>query len=146
MEGQNSLALKNLAEDSQNKIEFCGEYQNQNISTDVFEYTDCIVVPSIWAENSPLVIHEAQAAKIPVITANFGGMSEYVKHKVNGLLFEHRNFEKLYEQMESAIENKQEFSELGKKGYLYSKNGEVQSIGEHCKKLEEIYKPLIYRK
>jgi glycosyltransferase involved in cell wall biosynthesis len=30
-------------------------------------------------ENSPLVIHEAQQARVPVITAAAGGMGEFVR-------------------------------------------------------------------
>jgi glycosyltransferase involved in cell wall biosynthesis len=79
--GQSTNALKLLAATSKNKIEFAGEYINHNLANDVFSKVDCIVVPSIWAENSPLVIHEAQSCKIPVITADFGGMKEYVQHQ-----------------------------------------------------------------
>jgi glycosyltransferase involved in cell wall biosynthesis len=79
--GQSTDALKLLAATSKNKIEFAGEYINHNLANDVFSKVDCIVVPSIWAENSPLVIHEAQSCKVPVITADFGGMKEYVQHQ-----------------------------------------------------------------
>lgn len=131
--------LKNLIIKSKNKIEFCGEYINKNLTTTVFNKVNAIVVPSIWGENSPLVIHEAQSCKIPVITANFGGMKEYVQHNINGLLFEHRNSESLYEQMKFAIDNPQTMNKLGQKGYLYSETGEVPNIQEHCIKLKEIY-------
>ncbi len=63
------------------------EYRNQDIVRDVFDHVDAIVVPSVWVENSPLVIHEAQQARVPVITADVGGMAEYVEHEENGLLF-----------------------------------------------------------
>jgi glycosyltransferase involved in cell wall biosynthesis len=100
---------------------------------------DCIVVPSIWGENSPLVIHEAQACHIPVITANFGGMSEYVEHHINGLLFKHRDMDSLTEQLNFAIKNREFMQELGKKGYLYNKNGAVPSIENHCNELMKHY-------
>jgi glycosyltransferase involved in cell wall biosynthesis len=103
--GQSTKALKLLAATSKNKIEFAGEYINHNLADEVFSKLDCIVVPSIWGENSPLVIHEAQSCKIPVITADFGGMKEYVQHKVNGLLFEHRKTNSLLEQLRFAIAN-----------------------------------------
>ncbi len=138
--GQDGIYLKRLAEKSINKIEFCGEYINENLATTVFNKVDIIVVPSIWGENSPLVIHEAQACKIPVITADYGGMKEYVKHKVNGLLFKHRNSESLYEQMVYALNNPDEMLQLGKRGYLYSENGEVPNIKDHCQQLIKIYK------
>lgn len=137
--GQNTDALKALASKSKNKIDFEGEYVNHNLANDVLSKVDCIVVPSIWGENSPLVIHEAQSCKIPVITADFGGMKEYVKHKVNGLLFEHRNSKSLNDQLNFALANPDLMIELGKNGYLYSSAGTVPNIQEHCNLLENIY-------
>jgi glycosyltransferase involved in cell wall biosynthesis len=48
---------------------------------------DVLVVPSIWPENSPLVIHEAFLAGAPVIASRIGGIPELVTDEVNGLLF-----------------------------------------------------------
>ena len=142
-QGQNTIALKNMAKTSKNPIEFCGEYINENLAQVVFNKVNCIVVPSIWAENSPLVIHEAQACHIPVITANFGGMKEYVEHNVNGLLFKHRDVNSLSEQLQFAIDNNNKMKTLGEKGYLYSENGEIPNIKEHCKTLTKRYKEII---
>jgi MoaA/NifB/PqqE/SkfB family radical SAM enzyme len=139
-DGQSTAALKRLAANSKNKIEFAGEYINHNLANDVFSKVDCIVVPSIWGENSPLVIHEAQACKVPVITADFGGMKEYVRHKVNGLLFEHRNANSLAAQMNFAVQNPEFMKELGRKGYLFSEDGSIPGIQDHCKELEKLYK------
>jgi glycosyltransferase involved in cell wall biosynthesis/MoaA/NifB/PqqE/SkfB family radical SAM enzyme len=143
--GQSTNALKSLAENSKNKIDFSGEYINHNLANDVFSNVDCIVVPSIWGENSPLVIHEAQSCKVPVITADFGGMKEYVEHNVNGLLFEHRNANSLAERMKFAVSNPDKMKTLGEKGYLYSADGSVPNIQDHCKELENIYSKFIYK-
>lgn len=144
--GQSTNALKQLASTSKNKIEFLGEYINHNLANDVFAKIDCIVVPSIWAENSPLVIHEAQACKIPVITADYGGMKEFVQHKVNGLLFEHRSSHSLAKQMKFAIQNPDLMRKIGEKGYLYSADGSVPNIHDHCHELENIYNRFIPHK
>jgi len=48
---------------------------------------DWVVVPSVWWENSPLVIQEAFAAGRPVICSDIGGMAEKVLDGVNGLHF-----------------------------------------------------------
>ncbi|MBN2490026.1 MAG: glycosyltransferase [Planctomycetes bacterium] len=48
---------------------------------------DVLVVPSLWYENSPLVILEAQAARTPVIASDLGGMAELVQDGRTGLLF-----------------------------------------------------------
>lgn len=138
--GQSTRALKHLAQKSKNPIEFCGEYINKNLADEVFSQVDCIVVPSIWGENSPLVIHEAQACKIPVITADFGGMKEYVHHLQNGLLFKHRDANSLREKLEFAIQHRELMQKLGDRAYIYSEDGSVPSIETHCKILESIYR------
>ena len=49
---------------------------------------DVLVVPSLWPENSPLVIHEAFMHGAPVIAARIGGIPGLVSDDVNGLLYE----------------------------------------------------------
>lgn len=113
-------ALKRLADAKVAKpmqIEWCGEYDNEEIVESVFNVIDAIVVPSIWLENSPLVIHEALEAGVLVITADAGGMAEYVHHEVNGLLFEHRKPLALAEQM-ARCKDKDLVQRLARRGYL----------------------------
>ncbi|MBK8397508.1 MAG: glycosyltransferase [Leptospiraceae bacterium] len=141
--GQNTSSLKKKAESSKNKIEFMGEYQNEKISLEVFNCIDCLVVPSIWMENSPLVIHEAQQVRIPVITADQGGMKEFVEDGINGLLFKHRNLESLRDKMEYAATHPIQMKELAKRGYLYSTTGDIPSIEEHTKEIVKIYQSLL---
>jgi len=146
--GEVTPALKsfvhNLPLEKRRLIDWRGEYNNKKIVEDVFNHTDAIVVPSIWEENSPLVIHEAQQMKVPVITANSGGMAEYVHHGVNGLLFDHRNSNDLAKQMEWLAKNLAEAETLGKRGYIYSDN--IPDIKDQVKDLENIYKALILEK
>ena len=66
--------LQTMANEAGVSVDWRPEYKNSNIVPSVFNHLDCIVVPSIWDENSPLVIHEAQQCGVPVITANQGGM------------------------------------------------------------------------
>ncbi len=144
--GQNTDSLKFLAGAiplNDKRIFWKNEYENSKIVEEVFSEIDVLVVPSIWGENSPLVIHEAQACKIPVITANYGGMKEYVQHKVNGLLFEHRNVNDLAMQMQYALEHPEEMSMLGQRGYLFSPDEKVPDIKDHCKILMNIYQSLL---
>lgn len=138
--GQSTVALKEQAAQSRLPVEFCGEYVNRELVDRVFNQVDCIVVPSIWAENSPLVIHEAQACHIPVITAEYGGMAEYVHHHDNGLLFKHRDTDSLREQMQWAVMHAEELLRMGQRGYLYSEDGRVVSIEAHCQILSELFR------
>lgn len=78
--------LKQLA-NADPRIHFCGTFPNDMIGK-IFAELDILVVPSIWYENTPLVIYSAQAAGCPIIASNLGGMAEVVEHETNGLLFE----------------------------------------------------------
>ncbi|WP_066631086.1 glycosyltransferase [Labilibacter marinus] len=144
--GQSTKALKKLSSECSNPVEFCGEYINHNLAKDVFSKVHAIVVPSIWGENSPLVIHEAQSCHIPVITADFGGMKEYVQNNVNGLLFQHRNLDSLREKLQFAVSHAEKMNSLGRKGYLYSGSGEIPNIIEHCQELYRKYNYLLESK
>lgn len=47
---------------------------------------DLLVVPSIWLETGPLVVLEAFAAGVPVLGSDLGGIPEWVRPGINGLL------------------------------------------------------------
>lgn len=67
-------------------IEFCGTFHNENIGEIIAQF-DVLLVPSVWYENTPLVIYSAQACQCPVIASNLPGISEIVHDEENGLLF-----------------------------------------------------------
>ena len=67
-------------------IRFSGPFTGQE-RAEVYAWMDVLVVPSIWPENSPLVIHEAFSAGVPVLGARIGGIPELVKDGEGGLLF-----------------------------------------------------------
>lgn len=148
--GQETEALKEMAnvlpKCEGSRIEWMSEYRNQDIVRQVFNRCDAIVVPSVWAENSPLVIHEAQQARVPVITADAGGMGEYVHHEVNGLLFEHRSSASLAKQMQRFVSTPDLATKLGKRGYLYSETGDVPDIESHVRQIESLYTNVVSRR
>ena len=141
-EGLKALAAT-LPVDSKRSVEWMGEYPNESITREVFNHCDAIVVPSIWAENSPLVIHEALQARVPVITADYGGMAEYVGHEVNGLLFRHRDPSALAAQMQRLVDNPGLAGRLGERGYLQQEDGNVPSIAQHVATIEDLYRRVI---
>ncbi len=81
---------------------------------EVFSKLDVLVVPSIWYENTPLVIYSAHATGTPVIATNLGGMSEVVHHGVNGLLFEKGDSTGLKKLLEMIIEDRTLLDKLSK--------------------------------
>ncbi|HAT2607745.1 TPA: glycosyltransferase family 4 protein [Kluyvera intermedia] len=67
-------------------IKFRGTFPNKDIFA-IFETIDVLIVPSVWFENTPLVIYSAQASNCPVIGSDLPGISAVIKHGINGLLF-----------------------------------------------------------
>ena len=139
------MLSRGLPDSAGSRVEWMGEYRNQDIVSDVFDHCDVIVVPSIWAENSPLVIHEALQARVPVITADHGGMAEYVHHEGNGLLFAHRDPRSLSQQMQRLADDPQLARRLGERGYMQSDDGNVPDMAEHSLTIESIYAGLMDR-
>ncbi len=131
--------VSELPGEIQDRIAWMGEYRNAEIVEQVFNQCDAIVVPSIWVENSPLVIHEALQARVPVITAHSGGMAEQVRHQENGLLFVHRDPVALAEQMQRFVDDPQLAHTLGKRGYLHAEDGNVPAMEQHVDLLEQLY-------
>jgi len=68
------------------RISFKGTFPNERMA-EVLAGIDALVVPSTWYENTPLVVYSAQAARIPVIASDVGGLSEAIEHEKSGLLF-----------------------------------------------------------
>lgn len=65
--------------------------------------TDLLVVPSLWYENSPLVILEALAARTPLLVSRLGGMEELVQEGVTGRRFVAGDVEDLAAQLAAAL-------------------------------------------
>jgi len=131
--------VRRLPTETCERIEWMGEYAPDRIVQDVFDRVDAIVVPSIWLENSPLVIHEAQQARLPVIASNLGGMAEYVRNEVNGLVFTPRDAGSLAAAMQRLVDEPGLAGKLGSRGYLYSMTGGIPGLEEHLSSLLQVY-------
>jgi glycosyltransferase involved in cell wall biosynthesis len=67
-------------------IRFAGA-QSQAVVHATLREADCLVVPSLWYENSPLVVQEAFAAGVPVVASRIGALEEKVRDGLSGRLF-----------------------------------------------------------
>lgn len=138
--------VKTLGHEVERRIFWMGGYRNDDIVKDVFNHVDAIVVPSIWGENSPLVIHEALEAKVPVVTADYGGMKEYIHHEINGLLFQHRDPKSLSIQLNRLVHERGLASKIAQAGYLQSEDGRIPSIQDHARHVISLYHLAIERR
>lgn len=79
-------------------IDFAGTFPNAAIF-DVLAGLDVLVVPSLWYENTPLVVYSAQAAGKIVVASDHPGITAVVRHGVDGLLFPAGDAEALAQQL-----------------------------------------------
>jgi len=102
-----------------------------------------LLVPSIWYENCPLSILEAQCMGVPVITMNNGGMAELVKDGVTGILVDEATPEKMALGIKRALENEKYYEEL--KENCKNEKENIFSVEKYCDILIEEYKKLVVR-
>lgn len=120
------------------RIQFAGPFTHDQI-LQVYKELDVLVVPSIWYENSPNVILEALAFKIPVIASAIGGIPEMVSHEVNGLLFEPGNPSDLAKQLRRLIDEPSLLSRL--RNHITP----VKTIEEEMAELMQVYESVVTR-
>lgn len=101
---------------------------------------DVAVVPSRWYENSPNTILEAQAAGVPVVATNLGGMAELVQHDVSGLLFEANDARDLSAQLARLL------NEPGLLDRLRSGAPAVTSMNQEMSELSSLYERIVAAK
>lgn len=123
--------LRKISKHNKN-IQFLGEFENEDICS-ILNNIDVLVVPSIWPENSPLVIQEAFLAKIPVIASKIGGIPELINDWVNGLLFNPGDAVDLRKKIEYIMNNPDMLGMI--KGNMHV----AESIEDDAQELESIY-------
>lgn len=107
------LSIKDLLKKVSDCVKFHGPYESSEI-TSLMMQNDWVVVPSIWWENSPMVIQEAFCHGRPVICSDIGGMKEKIRDGVDGIHFKARSVEGLSEVFENIAENKYDWNRLSK--------------------------------
>jgi glycosyltransferase involved in cell wall biosynthesis len=127
--------LRRLAE-GEPRISFAGPYDNRRVA-EVLSGVDACVVPSIWYENSPTVILEAQLSGTPVVAADLGGMAEMVRHDVDGLLFRPGDADDLAWQLQRILDEPDLLPRLR------ANAPPVLTVDEHMRQLMDVYKAVI---
>ncbi|MGN6368156.1 MAG: glycosyltransferase family 4 protein [Phycisphaerae bacterium] len=120
------------------RIELMGRFPNTDVSN-ILKDADLLVVPSLWYENTPLVIYEAMAAGVPVIASDLAGTAEAIKPETNGLLFQTGNTQDLAKQLRRLAEDRALVARLAEK------TERPLTIAENVTALEKIYNEILAR-
>lgn len=127
-----------LLELTQSNVDYRGTYSQAQLPGLMSE-VDWVVVPSIWAETGPLVIHEAFAHHRPVICSDVGAMLERVQDGVNGLHFRRGEPESLAEKIRHAVETE------GLWERMHARLGDPHPMDDHLPVISGLYNSLLDR-
>jgi glycosyltransferase involved in cell wall biosynthesis/MoaA/NifB/PqqE/SkfB family radical SAM enzyme len=117
------------------RVTFRGGYHNGQIQ-EALDDMDLLVAPSLWLENSPLVIQEALLAELPVITSDAGGMAELVQDGRNGFLFPLGDVGALRGLLQRVMDDP------GRLGALKPDRGSVRTIADDAEACVAVYQGL----
>ena len=132
-EGMDLELMKEKAKELQliNKVSFTGLLQGQTLA-DELSSGDFLVLSSNY-ENMPVVILEALASGLPVVSTNVGGIKEMVDD-TKGILVEPRNKEALAEAIIKMIETHKNYDANYLRNSVIEKYG-YESVGKFLSKL-----------
>ncbi len=116
-------------------VRFAGPFAPDD-RADAYRSIDVLVVPSIWLENSPLVIHEAFMAGVPVVGSDIGGIPGLVHHGENGLLFSAGDASALGGALRSLVDDR------GLLERLAARRTPIKTIDEDAAEWEAAYSSL----
>jgi glycosyltransferase involved in cell wall biosynthesis len=128
--------IRDLLEETRGSVTFIGKYDHDQLASYMAEI-DWVVIPSIWWENSPLVIQEAFHFGRPVICSNIGGMAEKVDDDVNGLHFRSDDASSLASVITKAAETPDLWERL--RGGIRP----IYPMDEHVRELSSLYGELM---
>jgi glycosyltransferase involved in cell wall biosynthesis len=124
-----------LLEATKATVTFEGEFDHDLLPS-LMADADWVVVPSVWWENSPLVIQEASQHRRPIIASDIGGMAEKVHDGVSGLHFKAGDPASLAETIRGAVESKRLWGELQRRiEPVYAMDEHVRSVSRHYEDL-----------
>ena len=131
------INLEKMVSKIQDKVVFTG-FIDKNDVPKFLGAADIAIVPSIWEEPSGLVILEAQASGLPLITTNKGGIPEIVNKNIVEVLKVDNNFTlSLKEKMEFLYLNPQERKKRGAAGREHVKKYNLDYYWEQFEELIE---------
>ena len=94
--------MASLLEAAGERVRFAGSYQNADMPA-LIRQADWVMMPSVWWENSPVIIQEAFFHGRPIICSDIGGMAEKVRDGVDGLHARAASPDALADRMSEAL-------------------------------------------
>ncbi len=114
------------------RITYEGEFPNEQVG-EVLAGVDVLVVPSVWYENTPVVMSEAFASKTPVIATDLGGMTESIERYGGGWTFPRGDVGALAARMQALIDDPAQIARAA------AEIRPLRTVEEHLEDVEAAY-------
>lgn len=121
-------SIENELKTRVNELNINGNVTFEGVQFNVKKYLDLaefFIYPSLWYEAFGISVVEAMARGCIPIVSNRGGLTEIVKNKENGFVFEHMIHDNFYDTLIEAI-NFKDKQRIIQKAYETSKNYSIE--------------------
>ena len=126
---------------SENGLKTVGFTANNEVLAKYYSAADMLLYPSL-ADNCPLVILEAMACGLPIVTFHTGGIPELVEHKINGYIAGYKDSEELKKGLNYMIDlPDQEIEKM--RQYSVAKIRSGFTVEKMTEKYLELYQKLL---
>ncbi len=130
---ENKEKFENLCKNNK-EINYLDYLPNQEVLLKVNE-AYCLVVPSIWIENYPTTVLEAQVQKTLVIGSDRGGIPEILQNN-RGYIFDIKNPVDISQTLEKVMNlSKKEYKQIVNNAYMYVSTN--NSYDEYARRIKE---------
>jgi 1,2-diacylglycerol 3-alpha-glucosyltransferase len=99
-----------------------------------YKLSRCCIIASI-AELLSLVTFQAMASGLPIIAVNAGALSELVKHRMNGYLYEEGDIPSIIQYIEDIITRDDVYRKMSKKSLEFVRQHDIYEALESFEKL-----------
>ncbi|NRP75283.1 Alpha-D-kanosaminyltransferase [Ensifer psoraleae] len=131
--------VKKLIDEAGRRVRFYGAYQNGDMPR-LIRSADWVMLPSIWWENSPVVIQEALHHRRPIICSDIGGMAEKIEDGTDGLHFRVGSAQDLADRITEVLSEPQAWDRL--RATMRRPTSHIDSAREHA----SLYRRLLSEK
>jgi len=137
--GSQESRLKEISEKSGLDVRFIGKVLNKEVAK---YYLSCsvVVVPSVWMENSPVVIYEALSFGKPVVTTDRGGNPELIEHGKNGFVVPANDSTGITKAVLKLLNDDELYAKMAKNALNSSRKFDIE---KYIDNLEKIYSGII---